>query len=59
VVVIAFGESKAGAMREAIDRQDSALPVAPALMGSALWLLGESADEWHDRTQPGTHGFRG
>lgn len=45
VVVMAFGESKAGTMREAIEHQDSSLPVALVLRraGRSLVLADEGA----------------
>lgn len=45
VVVVAFGESKARAMQEAIERRDSSLPVARVLRraGRSLVLVDEAA----------------
>ena len=45
VVIMALGESKAGAMQQAIDRRDSALPVALVLRraGRSVVLVDEAA----------------
>lgn len=59
VVVMAMGESKAGAMQASIERSDSSLPVARVLRraGRSLVLLDEAAASLIGRRGPGSGGI--